>query len=412
MLPGTKVWLLIISNSGDWKSEQVNALNDGGITTRVIRSLSSRTLVSGDRFAPDLAPTLKDKIVLLPEMAQILTLHPNEKTAVWAQLRDLYDGYAGKDSGTGKSSSYSDLNVTLIGCSTPYIDMQVNLHQALGSRELIYRPPKEDETNENEIMKMALQNEHAETEMRRDLRYITQQFLHHRKYTPRNFDDDSLDLLKTLALFLTVMRAPAEWDTYTGELIGNAHPEKPTRVLKQLVRMYAALLSLDDEYEQHRAMSVLAEVIRSSAVPNRMAVYFHLMLNPNKEWTEYGISQEMKIGRKSVYRELNVLWNLGLVTRKIEESEKTFSGRTVESYKWSANHAHPIHSSLLKEYSSINNNIPIHIFKSENSQLFSKSETCACGELILKTDVAGMILKKCASCQPEVPLKREKRRAA
>jgi hypothetical protein len=335
-VPGTKLWLLIVSNSGDWKSEQLHALDDDEENTRVIKALTSKTIVSGSPSARDLAPSLRDKIILIPEMAQLLTLHPNEKSAVWAQLRDLYDGIAGKDSGTGKSSSYKDLNVTLIGCSTPAIDSQILIHQSLGSRELIYRPPKEDESSEEELMDKVNENEKHEEEMRNELRDITIGFLKQRVYVPIDVPPEIFDKLKGLSNYLRFMRSPAEFDTWTGELINNAHPEKPTRILKQLKRLYLGLKSLDETYTDERALSVIAEVVRSSSFPNRIAVYKHLHKNPSNKPTEYKISKDLRIGRKTVYRELNVLWNLGLINKEGGE-EITEYGSTKEKVMWQVN---------------------------------------------------------------------------
>lgn len=350
-IEGTKLWLLIVSNSGDWKSEQLKALDDDGVNTRVIRSFTAKTLVSGDTKARDLAPELRDKLMLIPEMAQMLTLHPNEKASVWAQLRDLYDGIAGKDSGTGKSSKYEDLNITFIGCSTPAIDSQILIHQSLGSRELIYRPPKEDVESEKELMKKVLYNENHEAQMRQEIKEVTQSFLQSRKYENVNISGEILETIEEMANYLRFMRSPAEFDSYTGELLNDAHPEKPTRILKQLKRLFLALKSLDDNYKDEKALSVIFEVINSSSFQNRVSVYNFLVKHDGKFFTEYKISNALKIGRKSVMRELNVLWNLGLILKTSEEIENY--GKITEKSTWSINVTTGVFSFLKNKYRDI-----------------------------------------------------------
>ena len=179
---GTPIWLLIVSNSGDMKSEQIYALDDSDSkeyevdgNTKMIHRFTPRTLVSGNPNVTDLAPKLKNKLLLIPDMAQLLTLHPNDKSQVWAQLRDLFDGYAGSIAGTGKDVHYKDIRVTLLAGATPALDDQILIHQSLGTRELLYRPKEEIDTNL--LMEKVWQNEAVEEEMRREIKFVTLGFL-------------------------------------------------------------------------------------------------------------------------------------------------------------------------------------------------------------------------------------------
>ena len=118
-LEGIPIWLILVGASGDMKSVQLNSLRNED--TFVLHNLTSKTLVNGYKDKtkyPDLAPELNNKIVVIPDMAQILKLPPSEKGELWGQLRDLYDGLAGKVSGMGSRAKYEDLHVTLLAGST------------------------------------------------------------------------------------------------------------------------------------------------------------------------------------------------------------------------------------------------------------------------------------------------------
>src|SRR3989344_2875693 len=174
-IKGTKIWIIFVGASGDWKSEMLNTLDDGGLNTYTIKKLTPRTIVTGNIAVGDLAPKLKDKVILITDFASLITLPPNDKAQLWAQLRDLYDGVAGGDSGSGKSVKYKDLNVTLLGASTPAIDNQILHNQSLGQRELIYRV---NETKDREDLRNKLsENEEQEELMRMELRKAVQDFL-------------------------------------------------------------------------------------------------------------------------------------------------------------------------------------------------------------------------------------------
>ena len=109
-LEGIPIWLILVGASGDMKSVQLNAIEDED--TLVIHNITPKTLVNGykDKIKyPDLAPELNNKVVVIPDMAQILKLPPTDKAELWGQLRDLYDGFAGKMSGQGARSKYNNL---------------------------------------------------------------------------------------------------------------------------------------------------------------------------------------------------------------------------------------------------------------------------------------------------------------
>lgn len=309
---GTKLWLIVIGPSGDGKSEQLNALNNCRFI-KTIQEFTAKTLVNGNPKTPDFAPTIKNHTIIISDMAQILKLHPNEKAQVWAQLRNLYDGFAGKQSGLGKDVLYTDLNVTLLAGSTPVIDAQILIHQDLGTRELVYRTKPCDI---KPLMEKIFMNEKQEKQMRIEISEVTQKFMETKKYVDVDVPPSIGDKLKDYAEYLTIMRASVQIDSYSGELIQNAHPERPTRILKQFIRLYKALKSLDPNYTDEKALSVIKHIKDSSSFPNRVNVLY-LMIEETRLST-YKIAEKLKIGIKTAYRELNVLWNMGLLKRETE----------------------------------------------------------------------------------------------
>jgi hypothetical protein len=346
-LKGTKLWLIIVGPSGDGKSEQINALNDGGLNTKVIRNFTSKTLVNGNPKIPDLAPTLQDKILIISDFAPILKLHPNEKGEVWAQLRDLYDGFAGKQSGLGKDAEYKDLNVTLVAGSTPVIDSQILIHQDLGTRELVWRTAHEDEYANDKLMEMCWKNEEFEEQMRFELKEVTNKFINECTIKPIKIPDEIKERLKIYCEYLRIMRSPAELDQ-GGELRNIVYPEKPSRILKQLKRVFICLKSLDEEYTNDMCLSVIEHLIKSSSFPNRVNVLnkaIELHIEGKKEITQYLISEKLRIGRKTAYREMNVLWNLKLLNKRVKREENF--GRIMEIDLYSLNDENELVKTLM-----------------------------------------------------------------
>lgn len=361
-LPGkTRLWLIFVGNSGDGKSEQLDALDDSDLgdaaTTKVIHRFTPRTLVSGQktfreigydrqsdqvirvRADVDLAPKLKGKIIIIKDMAQLLTLHPNEKAEVWAQLRELYDGNAGVQTGTGKDIEYRDLDVTLIAGATPAIDDQILIHQSLGTRELLYRTK---EQNTNSLMQKVWENEENEVRMKKELKLVTREFLKSREIKDIKIPETVEEQLKFLSKYLSILRATASIDSYTGETRNIVYPEKPTRCLKQLKRLYISLKSLDDDYTDADALAVVTEVVESSILPVRKCVLKELIASGSEEITEYELSKRLRLGRKTVYSELCILWNMGLVTMKEEETTDYYGHIRGSKKLWALNKSHEI----------------------------------------------------------------------
>lgn len=318
-MKGIPLWLFLVGASGDMKSVQLNALEDEE-NTCVIHNLTPKTLVNGykdKKEYPDLAPELNEKIIIIPDMAQILKLPPNEKAELWGQLRDLYDGLAGKFSGMGARSQYKNLHVTLIAGSTPSIDGQILVHQDLGTRELIYRT--EGNKKKKEVMYQCFKNEKDEKSIKDILKDETITFLRNTQIKEVQVKNEILETISEISIYITFMRATAEIDSYTNTLRNDVYPEEPTRISKQLKRLYISLKSLEENYPDQKALEILWHIAKSSAFPLRVKI-FNLLLKQQEEMSTSKISDILHIGKSTTQRELAVFWNLGLVECRRQET--------------------------------------------------------------------------------------------
>lgn len=349
-IKGTPLWLINVCPSGKGKSEIVMALDDK-VNTYLLHELTSNSLVSGfekykkvgtkyTKVNCDLAPQLNNKTIIIPDMAQILKLHPNEKAKVWAQLRELYDGRASKKTGNmEKIKSYEDLHISLLACSTPAIDSQILIHQDLGTRELLFRTEiEESEIKENEptLTDKVWENEEHEEIMRTELKAYTQDFIKDKLIKKIEISKEIKKEIEGYVEVLRHLRASAEIDSFSGEIINVVYPEQPTRALKQLKRFYLSLKSLDDNYPDELALQIIRHIVKSSCNYNRWLILSALIgLCPQGEKVSVGdLSQKMKMGIKTIYRELNVLWNLGIVDRILTYKEYYGKKQEVQYWTW------------------------------------------------------------------------------
>ncbi|MEM4260848.1 MAG: hypothetical protein QXG00_06430 [Candidatus Woesearchaeota archaeon] len=343
---GIPLWLILVGPSGDMKSVQLNAIEDEE-NTFVLHNLTSKTLVNGykdKKKYPDLAPELDGKLIIIPDMAQILKLPPIDKAELWGQLRDLYDGLAGKISGQGSRARYKNLKVTLIGGSTPAIDSQILVHQDLGTRELIYRT--NGNLDKNLAMDKCFENESDEMNIKKILKETTLNFLNSIEVIRKDIKKEVIEEIKRISIYVTFMRASGELDQYTNTLRNDVYPEEPTRISKQMKRLYICLKSLDSNYSDEKALKILWKVAKSSAFPLRIKVFDFLLRNYGlySDFSTSQIADTLKIGKSTAFRELNILWNLKLVDCRKQET--SYPDKFYEY--WKINLEHPFVKELLK----------------------------------------------------------------
>lgn len=324
-MSGLPLWLFIIGASGDGKTEQIKALDDGDVTTKRLDSITSKTLIQGNKgHEDDLMPQLQDKLILISDFSQFLKMHPDEKGQVWAQLRQLYDGEMTKAYGTGAKKTYKGIKTTMIVGVTPAIDSQILIFQELGTRELFYRT--EEALDFEFLKKKVWDNEGYEEVMQQELNTVTRAFLDNKKVERIKISADVKKTLFEWVDYLRYLRASAEIESSTGECINIVYPEACGRLLKQLKKLFLCLKNLDKDYTDERALLVISKVIESSIVPLRKEVLMQVIKN-NSGITTSQVANNVRIGKRTATSHLSVLRGLYLID--MEEKEDNF-GRVIE----------------------------------------------------------------------------------
>ena len=333
----TPLWLILVGPSGDMKSCQLNAIE--GFNTFFLSKITSKTLVNGFpnkiKF-PDLAPQLNKKVIVIRDMAPLLKLNPTEKAEIWGQLRDLYDGFASAASGMGMDVKYKDIQTTLLAGSTPSIDAQILIHQDLGTRELIYRT--HGTKDKKKVMEKCIDNEEIENKITEMINDMTLSFLRSRKIKRDFISQEIRDEIMKIAEYLCLMRAVAEIDSWEKSLRGNVIPEEPTRVIKQLKKIYICLLSLNDDYPEERAIEILWEIARSSSSQIRIELVDFFINHSEAEFSTSRLAELLKKGKGTIQIETAILWNLGIL--KLRKEATSYPDRYYDY--WSLNENYEI----------------------------------------------------------------------
>lgn len=323
------IWIIMVAPSGSGKSELIRPLEDHKANpgTEIMSRITANTFLSGvnpkDQPHTDFGDELqgKPKLFLTYDFAQFVKLDPKEKGQVWAQLRDLYDGFLERKAFNVKKK-IQNIKVNWLICSTPIVDSELLVHQELGTRELLYRHSAEEE-NENDLMDRVWSNTNSMNDMRLELNQIVRAFIDRREEEGERQVEilpAVKDEIKIMAKTISVLRAATETDNYTGELTNFVYPEKPTRLLIQLRALFVALKNLDPLYTDEQALECLRELTISSIHPIRLRIIMELM--KTEELSTNEIQKKLSIGYKSVTGQLYTANQLGLVEYR-EEKDQT-----------------------------------------------------------------------------------------
>lgn len=321
-IEGTPLWVIIKGASGDLKSEVTNALVH---CPRIIElnDVTGSTFVSGSKNVVDVGKQLqkRHRIIVIRDLAAMLSLHKDTKKEVIGRLRTLYDGFLLKHYGTIGEKKYKNITVNLLANATNAIEDENMMGQVLGTRELFYDTAADKKDNFKK-MKKAIENEENEIEMRKQLSDAVLGFLaHHRIDSSMPIPDEIEQFIKGEAHILSILRASGKTDPYTWEVVRIPIPEVPTRLAKQFRRLYKALKSLDETYPDSRAQEIIQHIVLSSGNPNRAKV-LEAMAEKADMYDIKTVADKVRLGFKTTKKELEVLWSMGVLERSLIKEDK------------------------------------------------------------------------------------------
>lgn len=319
----SKLWLTIIGRSGIGKSEILELFDDKQ-HTKLIKKITPNTLISGLRnkkASPDLAPSLKDKVIIMPEMAQILNMNSDMQREIYSQFIDLYDGDFSRHV-AGEEKRYEDLNISFIGCSTPAIDDKFLINQSLGTRQIIYRFYN---NNEDQIIKKVNENcKIDKISKKNEIKELIKSFVNQKNFFCCEIEEETQKRIEKWAKIVSRLRTTADVEWETSELKSEMNKESVARILSQLNTLFRSLKSLDSAYSTEKTLNIIRDIALSSITPIRKDVLVYILRNNNlfkKGINKRDISEDIKISPKTILRELNILWYLGILNRDTIEMD-------------------------------------------------------------------------------------------
>lgn len=247
-LKGQPVWLMLIAPPGSMKSELLGAL--GGLPrVHLIDSVTPKTFISGQipegkpsRPASLLHRIGESGIIVCSDFSTVLAMKADERSAVMAELRKIFDGKLTKEFGTTEEVPGWEGRITLIVAVTPKIDELYGVIQSLGDRFVMVRWHR----GGIEATKRAMRQDIDAA--RRDLKSAVHMLLNNLPKGHVEMPTEIADHIAAVAELCVTARTHVQRGN-DKKITNDPEPESSTRLAQQLCQLACASARLD-----HRAV--------------------------------------------------------------------------------------------------------------------------------------------------------------
>lgn len=255
VLSGDPVWVLFVGPPGSGKTEAIQPLSALPYV-HMAATLTEPALLSGvPKKSTEAGATggllrqIGDfGIILVKDFSGVLSMHRDQRSAVLAALREIYDGSWSRPVGTGGGKVlHWQGQCGIIGAVTPTIDRHSAVMGTLGERFVLYRLT--DETSEAKAGR-ALANFGDEAEMRAALSQAVAGVLEGvATAKPARLTNTDRARLVAVAEFAVRARTAVERDGYSRTVVTLPEYEHSTRLAKQLAQLRAGVLAVGADEE-------------------------------------------------------------------------------------------------------------------------------------------------------------------
>jgi hypothetical protein len=319
----------IIAPSGSGKTEVIRALGDTeNQFVYPLSSLTSHTFVSGLKDGKDLAPQLKGRLITIKDFTTILSKRPDEVGGIFADIRDVTDGYIQKIFGSevGKKE-YRGLHTSFLFASTNAIERYYSMYSMLGQRLIFFRPTGDAKKARQKAMQNAGHEKDIRAKHHKLVMQLVNNVLTNQKERLQNIThslpEDMIERIGTLCDFLAVVRTHINRDV-KGDMCALPESEMPTRLTKTLCKMvdvhsilYNRMPTLEDE--------LIALRLVHDNIPTERAIILQVLLKYDDPRPTPEIGTEARTPTNMTSRVLNDLMALGIVEKMSRDEAKSRS---------------------------------------------------------------------------------------
>lgn len=330
--PGDPDIIGLIQPSGSIKTEFIRSLGQSeNQYVYPLSSLTEHTLVSGHKDSRDLVPLLKGRMICIKDFTTILSKKEDVRSQIFADIRELTDGYIRKEFGNGIKKEYQDIHSSILFASTNAIERYYTMYSNLGQRLIFLRPRNDPKA----ARKRSYQNRGKQEVMRNELYQVMIRFL--ATYIPKARDglpqtpEETLDEMGEFYDFLAIVRTPIHHDYRSGEIDELPESEFPTRIANTIGRLVEVHALLHDRDEVSQEDTNFGARIVLDNIPT---MRWRILSNLSTEWKSTAvIAKDADLAVGAIRYVLDELFSLKLVERLAREEKDKSQDRRSDSYK-------------------------------------------------------------------------------
>lgn len=324
-LTGTPVWLLVVSGSGNAKTETVIAAAGAGAYIEssisgeaALLSATPEKEIQAGATGGLLVKVGKRGIIVFKDFTTILTMSRDARDAVLSALREVYDGEWTRTVGTGGGLTITWTGrLVLIGAVTTAWDSAHKVNASMGPRFVLVRTDSAGKEARRAAGRQAMANTGAEKQMQDELRGAFGEVIAAMDHTAVDLTKEEEDRILDAAELVTLARSEVERDYQGNPVIAHA-PEAPTRFAKQLQQMVRGGVAIG--MDRGDALRLAIRCARDSMPPLRLSLIDCLTEYASSDKAVIGvpfyvsdIAKTVELPWKTVDRELQSMHLLGLV---------------------------------------------------------------------------------------------------
>lgn len=266
--------------------------------------------------------------IMIKDFTSLLSQRPEVRANIFAQIREIADGYCSTPFGTGEDVRWEG-KIGFVAGVTGAIDESFSMRQNLGERFLQIRIRNLDPKRSA----IASEDHTGLEEALRDTYFShVKRFMEHLDpggMTLVETDPDVREKLYNAAIFLSLARTGVSRDHYSKQLLMLPEPEGPGRIIRQLTHLGRGIaICMGKPVIDEEVYRLLARVVRDTIPAIREQCIFRIWkdeLGGGSKQTTEALAESLNHSKNSIWTWLDDLKYVGLLRRILQNKTNLWS---------------------------------------------------------------------------------------
>lgn len=312
-LDSQPVWLFLVGPASSTKSTIMKSM-EGAKEIYMLSTLTQHALLSGYKDPRkgkqgkdySIMQHLHDKTLVIKDFTSVISMRPDTRENIFGQLRDAYDGFASRATGTGVIAHRAKFGI-LAAC-TAAIEDQRQAENFLGERFLYYKNRQSDNVA---VYRQVMNNLGKDSSMSGELREAMNSYLNGMTIPCEILIPSEIqETIARWSMRTVILRTSINRDRMSRQIVTPVvQTEFGSRFATQIATLYHTI-SLITNHE--RAMKVIKRIIIDAIPSTRVKIIRGILSNKHGRNI---LADYVKVSPTTVQRTLEELRYLDIINR-------------------------------------------------------------------------------------------------